>query len=80
MEKLQTAREVMRDRVQTVHSEMPLPELDRAFIDHKMGGFPVVDGGRLVGIVSRSDIVPPALRGTEPGRNGLGLLPPRRAV
>jgi CBS domain-containing protein len=36
---------------------MPLPELDRAFIDQKVGGFPVVDEGRLVGMVSRSDIV-----------------------
>ena len=52
-----TAREVMRPEVQTVHPEMPLTELDRAFIDQRVGGFPVVVEGRLVGIVSRSDIV-----------------------
>jgi CBS domain-containing protein len=36
---------------------MSLTELDRAFIDQQVGGFPVVDQGRLVGIVSRSDVV-----------------------
>jgi CBS domain-containing protein len=52
-----TARDVMQSEVQTVHPDMPLVELDRAFIDQKVGGFPVVDQGSLVGIVSRSDIV-----------------------
>jgi CBS domain-containing protein len=52
-----TARDVMQPEVQTVHPEMPLVELDRAFIDRAVGGFPVVDKGQLVGIVSRSDIV-----------------------
>jgi CBS domain-containing protein len=50
-------RDVMRTDVGTVGSEMSLPDLERAFIDRKRSGFPVVDAGRLVGIVSRSDVV-----------------------
>lgn len=52
-----TARDVMSENVITVPPDMPLPELERAFLAHKFGGFPVVDDGRLVGTVSRSDIV-----------------------
>ena len=52
-----TACDVMQSDVKTVHPGMPLVELDRAFIDQQVGGFPVVDEGQLVGIVSRSDIV-----------------------
>jgi CBS domain-containing protein len=32
-------------------------ELDRAFLDAGVTGFPVCDGARLVGVISRSDIV-----------------------
>lgn len=52
-----TASEVMHRNVSVVDSEMTLPRLERAFLDHRVSGFPVVDDGRLVGIVSRSDIV-----------------------
>lgn len=52
-----TARDVMNAEVRTVGSEMRLPDLERALIEQGLSGFPVVDGGRLVGIVSRSDVV-----------------------
>jgi CBS domain-containing protein len=36
---------------------MLLPDLERALIEEGVSGFPVVEGDRLVGIVSRSDVV-----------------------
>ena len=52
-----TARDVMSSDVRTVGPEMLLSDLERALIEEGLSGFPVVDGGRLVGIVSRSDVV-----------------------
>jgi predicted transcriptional regulator len=52
-----TASEVMRRCVQTVSPNMSLPELERAFVRAGIWGFPVVDNDRVVGGVSRSDIV-----------------------
>jgi predicted transcriptional regulator len=51
------ATEVMRRCVQTVTPSMSLPELERAFLRAGVWGFPVVEDDRLVGVVSRSDIV-----------------------
>lgn len=50
-------RDIMRTDVETVETDLPLAELERAFVEHRMSGFPVVESGRMVGIVSRSDIV-----------------------
>jgi CBS domain-containing protein len=47
----------MNEDVRTVHPQMTVPDLERAFVTHKVGGFPVVEGDRLLGVVSRSDIV-----------------------
>ncbi len=52
-----TARDVMRPEPQTVSPDTTLPDLERAFLEARVSGFPVVDHGRLIGIVSRSDIV-----------------------
>jgi predicted transcriptional regulator len=51
------ASHVMQRPVHTVPPDMTLPDLEQQFSDHKVSGFPVVDEGRLVGVVSRSDIV-----------------------
>ena len=48
---------VMTRDVQSVSPRTPLLELDRRFIAERRGGFPVVDDGLLVGVVSRSDVV-----------------------
>ena len=48
---------IMQPVVATVSSECPLAELERTFAAHGFSGFPVVDEGRLVGVVSRSDVV-----------------------
>jgi CBS domain-containing protein len=47
----------MRTEITTVTPDLSLPELEDAFVRHQVGGFPVVKDGKLVGIVSRSDIV-----------------------
>jgi CBS domain-containing protein len=47
----------MRADVRTVGSEMTLPELDRAFLREGVSGYPVLKDGRLIGIVSRSDVI-----------------------
>ena len=51
------ASEVMRRSVQTVSAAISLPELERAFVRAGIWGFPVVDDERVVGVVSRSDII-----------------------
>jgi CBS domain-containing protein len=51
------ARDVMQTKVRTVGPTLPLAELERAFLEARVSGFPVVDGDQLVGVVSRSDIV-----------------------
>ena len=51
------AKEIMQHQVHTIAPHVTLPELERAFLQKGVSGFPVVDKGELVGIVSRSDIV-----------------------
>lgn len=41
----------------TVPPGMKLVELERRFLSTRFAGFPVVDGERLVGVISRSDVV-----------------------
>jgi len=50
-------REVMTTTVHTVAPTLRLADLDRAFLERRVGGFPVCDAGRLVGLVTRSDVV-----------------------
>ena len=52
-----TARDVMKTEVRTVSPDVSLTELDKLFIENRVTGFPVVESERLVGVVSRSDIV-----------------------
>ena len=51
------ARDVMQADVLSVTSTTSVADLGDFLISHRIGGVPVVDDGRLVGIVSRSDIV-----------------------
>jgi predicted transcriptional regulator len=52
-----TVAEVMRDCVKTIASSMTLPELEQRLLDDGVSGYPVVDEGKLVGVVSRSDVI-----------------------
>src|SRR3990172_1954908 len=51
------ARDIMQAKPRSVSPETTLPELQRTLLSAKMSGFPVVQDGRLVGVVSRSDVV-----------------------
>ena len=48
--------ELMTTEVITVTPNTPLEEAARIMADHKIGGLPVVEGGRLVGIITETDI------------------------
>lgn len=52
-----TARDVMQADVHVIDPDAKLEELEEAFFRHGVTGFPVVEAGRLVGVVSRSDVV-----------------------
>ncbi len=50
-------RDVMAEKVITVNSDTPLSELvDNYFLRYGYGGFPVMDGEKLVGIISLKEI------------------------
>jgi CBS domain-containing protein len=51
------ARDIMQKRVLTVRPDLSIPDLVDFLIQRRVGGVPVVDKGKVVGIVSRSDLV-----------------------
>ncbi|UZQ52892.1 chloride channel protein [Trichothermofontia sichuanensis B231] len=52
-----TAADVMQKRVETLSSQLTLDEVKQAFSRSHHRGFPVVDNGKLVGIVTQSDLM-----------------------
>lgn len=52
-----TAEEIMSKPAQTIAPEATIDELAELMVDRRMNPVPVVQDSRLVGIVSRSDIV-----------------------
>lgn len=50
-------REIMTRKVYTVTPETPIEEAARLMLQHKIGGLPVLQGERLVGIITESDIL-----------------------
>jgi len=50
-------REIMTKKVYTVTSNTPIEEAARLMLTHKIGGLPVLDGGKLVGIITETDIL-----------------------
>jgi CBS domain-containing protein len=56
-ETMPLARDLMTTQVTEVTPSMTLRELERTLLSAQIGGAPVVQSGRLVGIVARSDIV-----------------------
>jgi CBS domain-containing protein len=50
--------DIMQKKVKTIAPDKTLPELERELLRWRIGAMPVVErGGKLVGIVSRSDVV-----------------------
>ena len=52
-----TASAVMTKGVKTVSADMSVPALEEKLHQDRVTGYPVVDGGRLVGVVSRADLI-----------------------
>jgi acetoin utilization protein AcuB len=50
-------REIMTRKVFTVTPESPIEEAARLMLEHKIGGLPVLQAGRLVGIITETDIL-----------------------
>jgi CBS domain-containing protein len=50
------AKDVMTQALVCARPEQPLAELELLLIEHRISGAPVVEQGRLVGVISRSDI------------------------
>lgn len=48
---------IMQSKPKTVSPDMTLTNLEQLFLSTKLTGFPVIKEGRLVGVVSRSDII-----------------------
>lgn len=51
-----TVEKVMASEVISVDEETPLEEAARIMADNRVGGLPVLRGGKLVGIISESDL------------------------
>lgn len=51
-----TAADIMRTEVLTVTADAPLVEAAQLMLQHKVSGLPVLEQGRLVGILTESDI------------------------
>jgi CBS domain-containing protein len=50
-------KEVMTDEVRTIEPGADVKEAARLLIEHKIGCLPVVDQGKLVGILSETDLL-----------------------
>jgi CIC family chloride channel protein len=67
-----SAETFMQRRVETLSSSMPVTEVIQAFSRSHHRGFPVVDQGRLVGIVTQSDLSDTSRRSGQTGDLCLG--------
>jgi chloride channel protein, CIC family len=74
-----TADDIMQRRVESLASQMPLDEAIQAFARSHHRGFPIVDGGTLVGILTQSDLA--ALKAQSwDGNTPLAKIMTRRVV
>lgn len=61
-----TVDQIMTKAVITVDPQTDARSAARLMLEHKIGGLPVVDGRRLVGIVTETDLVRAFAEGTVP--------------
>lgn len=52
-------RDIMTSKVHSLGSDTKVAEAARRLTDFHVGGVPVVDGDRIVGVISKSDLVDP---------------------
>jgi len=65
-----TVEQVMTQSVITVGPDRPARDAARLMLDHKIGALPVLDEGRLVGIITETDIVRAFVHMTAPLTSG----------
>lgn len=63
------ASEIMTREVVAVASDTPIRDVAKLMVDRRISGVPVIDHGKLVGIVSESDLVRRVELGTEKTRS-----------
>ncbi len=51
-----TARDILQPALASVKPEDTLDAAERLMVEQRLTGLPVMDGGRLVGVISRSDV------------------------
>jgi len=51
-----TVKQVMTRKVMTVGEDMPIEEAARIMADNKIGGLPVIRGGKVVGIITETNL------------------------
>lgn len=54
---MKTAKDIMSTAVHTVVPATSVKELAALFAEKRVSGFPVVEGGKLVGVVTESDLI-----------------------
>ena len=62
--------DLMTRDVRTAGVSTPLREVARVLVEHRISGLPIVEGGRVVGVVSEADILLKE-QGDQPRRSGL---------
>jgi CBS domain-containing protein len=60
-------RDIMTTKVITLQREATIGEAARCMTTHGVGGAPVVEGGRIVGVVSKTDLLDMRTRPSVPG-------------
>lgn len=79
MNRLSTVRDVMTSEVVHVGPDTPLTAVARSLVEHRVGGLPVVAAGKVVGIISESDLLAKEAAATDPDPPRLSLAwPPTR--
>lgn len=71
---------IMTTKVLTVTADMPLEEAARVMADNKVGGLPVVDGDKVVGMITETDIFKIALEMLGARQKGIRLTVETRDV
>lgn len=73
-------QQMMSRPVFTVEGDCPVEEAARIMVDHKIGSLPVMDGDKLVGIITETDIfkVLVEVLGGQEGGSRIGLLLPEK--
>ena len=61
-----TVGEIMTRSVVTIGPDRPVREGAQLMLDHKIGALPVLDDGRLIGIITETDLVRAFVRATAP--------------